>query len=132
MKRTILFVLLCLLLVGCSNKSSSKYDIVGTWQVINSSSGNDLGDKYSEDITHVWYWTFEKNGKMVQSEETKDGGIHSSTSKWSLSGDVITIEDDAYKIIEYNPKTLVIRYDSEYSVYQGKQVHSWLQYKLSR
>ena len=131
MKRNILFTLLCLLLVGCSN-NSSKYDIVGTWQVVNTSSGSDLGDEYSENIDRVWYWTFEKNGKLAESEETKDGGIHSSSTSWSLSGDVITIEDDAYKILEYDPKTLVIRHDSEYTEYQGKQVHSWLQYKLTR
>lgn len=132
MKRISLFMLLCLLLVGCGNKSSSKYDIVGTWQVVNVLSGSDLGNEYSEDIERVWYWTFEKNGKLVESEETKDGGIHSSTTTWSLSGDVITIEDDAYKIKRYDPETLVIRYDSEYTEYQGKQVHSWLQYKLTR
>ena len=132
MKRISLFMLLCLLLVGCGNKSSSKYDIVGTWQVVNVLSGNDLDGEFSEDITYVWYWTFEKNGKLVESEETKDGGIHSSSTTWSLSGDVVTIEDDAYKIKRYDPKTLVIRYDSEYTEYQGKQVHSWLQYKLTR
>ena len=119
-------------MVGCGNKSSSKYDIIGTWQVVNVLSGNDLYGEFSEDITYVWYWTFEKNGKLVESEETKDGGIHSSSTTWSLSGDVVTIEDDAYKIKRYDPKTLVIRYDSEYTEYQGKQVHSWLQYKLTR
>lgn len=132
MKRTILFMALCLLLASCGNNNSSKYDIVGTWQVVNVSSGNDLDGEFSEDITYVWYWTFEKNGKLVESEETKDGGIHSSSTTWSLSGDVVTIEDDAYKIKMYDPKTLVIRYDSEYTEYQGKQVHSWLQYKLTR
>lgn len=36
------------------------------------------------------------------------------------------------KILEYSTDKMTIRYDSEYSEYQGKQVHSWLQYKLQR
>lgn len=123
MRRTILFALLFLLTVGCSKTNSSKYDIVGTWQVVHCSSGNYEGYEYSEDITRVWYWTFEKNGTLKESEETSTGGVHVSSTTWSISGDVITIEDDDYKIKEYDSKTLVIRYDGG---------HSWLQYKLVR
>lgn len=131
MKKFFLFAFLCLLLTGCNN-NSSKYDIIGTWQVTSGSSGNDLGEEYTEDINYQWYISFEKNGKLKEVKDREDGGVHTATSTWSISGDMITMWGAEYKVVEYNPKKLIIRYDSEYSEYQGKQVHSWLQYKLIR
>lgn len=131
MRNRIILCILCLLLVGCS-RNSSKYDIIGTWQVASGSSGNDLGEEYTEDINYQWYISFEKNGKLKEVKDREDGGVHTETSTWSISGDMITMWGAEYKVVEYNPKKLIIRYDSEYSEYQGKKVHSWLQYKLIR
>ena len=131
MKRTLLFALVCLLITGCSKSNSSKYEIIGTWKAVSCSSGNDISGEFTEEFTYNYLWVFEQNGTLKQSDD-ESGVVHTTSTTWSLSGDVITIEDDGYKILEYDSKMMVIRYDGEYSEYQGQQVHSWLQYKLTQ
>ena len=109
---------------------SGNYDIIGIWQVVNSSSGNDLGYSFSEDMNWVWLWTFQLGGVLVMDETDDGGGIHNTT--YSLNGNVLRIENSDYKIISYTPNTMTIRYDSEYVEYQGQQIHDWLIYTLEK
>ncbi len=130
MKKILFFLFISLCSISCVAANDEEYDIIGTWQVVSGSSGNDLGDYYSEDIQYVWLWTFQKGGVLVI-DETDDGGkIYNTT--YSLNGDILKIEEKDYKILTYTFNAMTIRYDSEYVEYQGKQVHSWLQFTLKK
>ena len=105
MKRNLLTtIVLAVLTIGMSascnkdtngTESSGAYNVVGTWEVNKITFGDSTGPKETEIIPSEYhaYFIFNADGSVYE-KQTHGSEEHTSPkATWSLSGDVITVND---------------------------------------